>query len=206
MVKDLNWRYATKMFNPSMMLGEAELDTIKECMRLTASSFGLQPWKFVIVKDKDAKQALLEHSWGQRQIVDCSHLIVICALKNLSAEYINNHVAYAASVRNLEAGTLDGYRDSMLRFADSLSDEDKVKWARNQCYIALGNLLNTLAVMKIDSCPMEGFIPNKYNEILNIDANYTSCVICPIGYRDESDPYSKVAKIRFAQSDIFEYR
>ena len=154
-IEDLNWRYATKAFDSSKNISEADLATILEAFKLSASSFGLQPWKMFVVKDSDKKQALLEYSWYQKQVVEAPLHLVFARNdidnETLVQEFIND----ISETRNVSTESLDEYKQMMLGFLSRMSVEEKNIWANKQIYIALGNLMTVLAEMRIDSCAME---------------------------------------------------
>jgi nitroreductase len=154
-IEDLNWRYATKAFDSSKNISEADLETILEAFKLSASSFGLQPWKMFVVKDSNKKQALLEHSWYQKQVVDAPLHLVFARNdidnETLVQEFIND----IAKTRDVTTESLEEYKQMMLGFLSRMSIEEKNIWANKQIYIALGNLMTVLAEMRIDSCAME---------------------------------------------------
>jgi nitroreductase len=167
-IDDLNWRYATKTFDSSKNISEADLEKILEAFRLSASSFGLQPWKLFVVKDSDKKQALLEHSWFQKQVVDAP-LHLVFARNNIDNETLVQEFINDISItRNVAIDSLEEYKQMMLGFLSRMSVEEKNIWANKQIYIALGNIMTVLAEMKIDSCAMEGIVPSKYDEILGL--------------------------------------
>jgi nitroreductase len=165
-IENLNWRYATKEFDSSKTVSEADLNTIIESFRLTASSFGLQPWKLFIVKDSEKKQALLEHSWYQKQVVDAPYHLVFARNIANNTELVQDFINDTAETRNVSLESLEEYKQMMLGFLSRMSEEEKNTWANKQIYIALGNVMTVLAEMKIDSCAMEGIVPTKYDEIL----------------------------------------
>ena len=204
-IEALNWRYATKEFDPSKKISQSDLDTINEALRLTASSFGVQPWKFLIISDQKVKDSLLEHSWGQKQVVDCSHHIVMCTPTDYTNENVDSFIKSTAEARSQSTSDLDGYSNVVKNFLSYKTLEQKQQWMKDQVYIALGNLLTTCAILKIDACPMEGIIKEKYDEILGLkEKGLTTIVACPIGYRSDSDKYASAAKVRFPLDKIIE--
>lgn len=201
-VEDLNWRYACKQFDSSKIISPEDLETVLESLRLTPSSFGLQPWKFVLVENSELREKLVEASWNQAQVKDASHLIVLCAPRVMDEAFVDRFLANTAETRGQDVAELEGFK-KMLMMIPNKSEEDKFQWAKNQIYIALGNLMTVCANLRIDACPMEGFVASKYDDILSLgDHGLTSVVVCPIGYRDDSDKYASLKKVRFAQSDL----
>jgi len=201
----LNWRYATKEFDADKPLAPGQLDLLLETLRLSASSFGLQPWKFVVVEDKAKRESLVEHSWGQRQVVDSPALIVLCRPTSFSEADIDRFIADTAASRSVSADSLDQYSGMMKGFLSQMSPEAIEGWIKNQIYLALGGLLTACAVEGIDSCPMEGFTADKYDEILGLtEKGLASVVLCPVGTRAASDKYADLAKVRYAIGDVVE--
>jgi len=205
-ISSLKWRYAVKKFDNAKKINANTLHVIEDALILTASSYGLQPWKFLIVQNEDIRKKLTSASWNQSQIEDCSHLIVFLAKKNIDEKYVNDYIYSIAKTRNIDVKLLDEYKAMMLGGIVNGMDAEKQKiWAQKQCYIALGNLLNTCAILSVDACPMEGFNAVKYDEILNLtDSGYTSTVVCPIGFRSTKDDYQNLQKVRFNKSELID--
>ncbi|HEY5714643.1 MAG TPA: NAD(P)H-dependent oxidoreductase [Candidatus Gracilibacteria bacterium] len=218
-ISDLQWRYATKQFDPEKKISDQDFQTLLEALILTPSSYGLQPWKFVVVQDPELRAKLVPHSWNQRQIVEASHLIVLCRLQNIDEKYIDHYVQTIAQKRTAHAkGTdhdqalkammesLGSYKEMMVGgVLKGMDDTSRAQWAEKQVYIALGNLMTVAATMHIDACPMEGFDPQKYDEILGLKAKgLHAVVICPVGYRSKDDKYAHLAKVRFEASQLVE--
>lgn len=198
----LNWRYACKKFDPNKKLTEDQLNTLIESLRLTASSYGIQPWKFVVVKNMQIREKLVSAAFNQHQVKDASDLLVLCRPAELDAGIIDSYVADICKTRDQKPEDLDGFRNMMLKVVEK--DEDKkVAWAKNQIYIALGTLLTACAVMKIDSCPMEGFLPSQFDEILELDKlGLKTVLVCPVGFRADDDKYIDVKKVRYSQEEV----
>jgi nitroreductase len=200
MISDLQWRYATKAFDPSQVVPAATWAAIEQSLLLTPSSFGLQPWKFLVVTDKALREQLVAHSWGQRQVADCSHLVVMAAKKSVSVADIDAFLADMVAKRGGSIESLAGYRGMMVGAqAQGYMSTD---WAKKQCYIALGQLMTVCATLHLDACPMEGFVAEKYDELLKLDAGYTTAVLCPIGYRASTDNHAAWAKVRYAAEQL----
>jgi nitroreductase len=200
-IDDLNWRYATKVFSDKK-IPQKDLDELLEALRLAPSSFGVQPWKFIVVTDPKIREQLAEHSYGQRQVTDASYLIVLAAV-DVDESYIRKYVESMAKTRNVPIETLKDYEDMMLNSIMGRSSEERLNWAKRQIYIALGILHAACAAKRIDSCPMEGFDSKKYDEILGLKG-CTSVVLCPVGYRGD-DKYASQKKVRFPKEDVFEF-
>lgn len=193
----LQWRYATKKFDASKQLSPKQIDVLKQCFNLTATSYGLQPLQLVVIKHKELQEQLLPHSFQQQQIVTASHLLVICIEKNIDAEFINRYFELTKNIRNTPEEILQPFREFLLKDFGAKPQQELEQWAINQAYLALGNLLTVCAEEKIDACPMEGFDAEKYDEILKLkEKNLKSVLILPVGYRAEDDIFADFEKVR----------
>lgn len=197
----LKWRYATKHFEAGRTISEADFATLSEAMRLSPSSFGLQPWKIYVVTSQAVQDQLKAASWNQGQISDCSHLVVFTARRRFDAAYVEHFVDVTSQTRGTPREALKGMRDMILGFVEAAPE--KLAWSANQCYIALGILMETAALLGIDACPMEGIEKSEYDRILNVDPHYATVVACPLGYRREGDKYATMKKVRFPASEVF---
>lgn len=201
LVNSLSWRYATKKFDSSRKLDAALYKQLEDALRLSASSFGLQPWKFVIVTDPKIKAQLPAFSWGQTQPEECSHLVVICRIAELTEQYIDKYVSKIATERGVTVESLESYAGMMKGFLQR--PVDKAPWMEKQCYIALGTLLTAAAALGVDACPMEGFDAEAYDRILGLpEKGCHSVVVCPLGYRAADDKYAQLPKVRFDADDV----
>jgi nitroreductase len=199
----LNWRYATKKFDSTKKISDNNFETLLKSLQLSASSYGLQPWKFIVVKNRDILEKLVPISWNQKQITDCSHFIVFAGLKSITPEYIDKHIENTAKVRNIDLSGLEDYKSLMNNNLVNIKD---VEWSARQAYIALGTLMLSASLLNIDSCPMEGLDPEKYDEILDMkSSDYSSLCACALGYRSDEDDYAKNKKVRFDMDDIISY-
>ncbi len=200
LIRQLNWRYATKKFDPNRKISADDWATLAEALVLTPSSFGLQPWKFIVVTDPATKEKLVPASWGQRQVADCSHLVVFAIKKDIGERDIDAHLDRVAEVRQVPRESLAGYRDAMI---NTLQNRDRNQWAARQVYIALGNFLTCAALLGIDACPMEGIEPAKYDEILGLaERRLATVVVAAAGYRDATDEYARLKKVRFPKHEV----
>jgi len=200
----LNWRYATKKFDPEKKVSQEDIKIIEESLRLTPSSFWLQPWKFVWVKNTELKAKLVEHSWGQKQVIDASHLLILCRVNELWEGMVEDYIDDAKETTWATSEQLQGYKDMMLWFIQNTPNETLKTWADKQSYIAIWNLMTVLADMRIDSCPMEGFVKEKYDEILWLTDKWLSSVlVMPIWYRASDDIYATREKIRYTNEELF---
>ena len=198
----LQWRHATKKFDATKVIPADDWSTLEQTLILTPSSYGLQPWKFVVVTDPATKAQLLPLSWGQRQVVDASHVVVFAIRQNLSEADIDKYIARIVEVRGGSVDALAGFRrlmvSSLLGGAMNLNH-----WASLQAYIALGQFMATAAMLGIDTCPMEGIQPSKYDEVLGLsELGYETVVACVAGYRASDDKYASVAKVRFKAEEV----
>ncbi|MDO6737848.1 NAD(P)H-dependent oxidoreductase [Wenyingzhuangia sp. 2_MG-2023] len=196
-IESLQWRYATKKFDPNKKISSTQLQTLKEAFNLTATSYGLQALNLVIVKNTDLREQLLEASFNQKQVIDASHLLVICYPINFDSNNVNEYFELVQQIRNTPEEVLKPFKDFLIHEFETKSTVDKNIYFTKQAYIALGNLLTTCAVEKIDACPMEGFIPSKYDEILGLtEKGLTSVLVLPVGFRAEDDFMAKEKKVR----------
>jgi nitroreductase len=200
-----NWRYATKQFDPQRKISEADWSTLEEALRLTPSSGGLQPWKFIIVTDLAVRAKLAPASNGQAQINAASHLVVFAGKTNFSEADVDTHLKNISKIRGAPLEGLTPLRGMLVGSIIQARDENaRNAWARNQTYIALGNLLNSAALLGIDACPMEGFDRAQYDQILGLKAQgLASAVIATLGYRRPTDKYADAPKVRFPKEELF---
>lgn len=199
-IEDLNWRYATKIFDPKKKVSQSDLNELLEALRLSASSFGIQPWKFVVVTDKKLREELRKNAWDQPQITDASHLIVLCARTNVDENFVKKYIQDIAKTRGVTVDSLKDYEGSMTGSIKRKDKEEILEWSKSQVYIALGTLLAACATKRIDACPMEGFDHTAFDRILGLK-DATSVALCPVGYRGD-DKYAKAKKVRFSLSEI----
>lgn len=207
-VSALNWRYACKLFNSTRKIPADVWQQLEQSLVLTPSSFGLQPWKFLVIEDKELREKLVPHAWNQRQVADCSHLVVITVPKVMSAGHIDANVTRMVEVRGGTADALAGFHKMVSGFRDGLEAKGGLEhWAKLQSYIALGQFMLAAALLEVDTCPMEGFVPAKFDEVLGLtDSGYTTAVLCPAGYRHPDDRYAGLPKVRFEAKDVIEHR
>lgn len=204
-IKTQEWRYATKKFKTNKKVTSENLEKIKRSLQLSASSYGIQPYKILIIEDARLKAQLRPASWDQGQITDASHLIVFCNYTTVKHSDIDDYINLTAKTRDLELENLKGYGDFMKSKIIGLSTEEQFNWTKHQTYIALANLLSICSDLKIDACPMEGFNPEEYNEILNLkDKGLNASVIATIGYRSDEDETQHLKKVRKPIESLFE--
>jgi len=206
LLESLNWRYATKTFKSNKKIDSSTWKAIEDSLVLTPSSFGLQPWKFIVITNQEKKEALLEHSWNQRQVVDCSHLVVLCAQTSVTESHIEKIIDRIIELRGGEKESLQMLHDMMKGFISQMDQQQLSNWTKSQTYIALGQLMTAAAALKIDACPMEGIIPSEYDRILGLEGtNYATTLACPLGFRSDEDKYASAPKVRYDKSEIISH-
>jgi nitroreductase len=200
----LTWRYATKKFDASRKIPPATWAALEESLVLAPSSFGIQPWKFVIVQDPATRGKLAAVSWGQSQPADCSHYVVFAVRKGLGTADVERLVARIAEVRGVPAESLAGYRDLVVGAVDRARKSGVLDgWMSRQSYIALGEFMTAAALLGVDTCPMEGLEPAAYDEILGLSGQgYGTVCACAAGYRATDDKYASLPKVRFKPGDV----
>jgi nitroreductase len=203
----LSWRYATKRFDPNRTIPASLWETLESSLRLAPSSFGLQPWRFVVVKNPELRKELQAHSWNQPQVIEASHFVVLTSRRAVDEEYIDSYLRTVAETRSIPVESLAGYRGMILPFVKHLRDSHQLEaWTTRQVYLALGMLLNTAAVLGIDTCPLEGIDPAQYDRILKLEESGVSArVACALGYRATSDSLASMPKVRFPHDSLFTY-
>jgi nitroreductase len=200
----LNWRYATKTFDASKKIPESTWNALEESLVLSASSFGLQPYRFLVVKDAAIRKQLQPHSWNQTQVVDASHYIVFAARTGITETEIDGFLNRVVDVRNIPRESLEGYRGMMYGSLLSPGAEARIPhWSALQAYIALGHLMTASSLVGVDTCAIEGFAPAEYDSILGLkEQGYASVVCLALGYRSADDKYAGLAKVRKSSSDL----
>jgi nitroreductase len=204
LLEALEWRYATKVFDPSRKIPNEVWTALEKTLVLTPTSYGLQPYQFLVVQNPATRSALLPHSWGQKQVVDCSHFVVLTARTEMQEADINRLIARVSAVRGLSAESLKFYRDMMLGdVVNGARGKAAHEWATRQSYIALGSLMTAAALLGVDACPMEGFVPAEYDKILNLHGSgYATVVACALGYRAAADKYATLPKVRYLTEEL----
>jgi len=199
----LNWRYAVKKFDPTKTIPADTWAALEQSLVLSPSSYGLQPWKFLVVETPAVREQLLPHSWNQRQVVDASHLVVFAVKRDVGPSDAERLVTRSAEVRGVPAGKLDGYKKMMVGSLTRQSVADIDIWMSRQVFIALGVFLTTAALLGVDACPMEGFAPEKYDDILGLtNMGYAARVAAAVGYRAADDASAGLAKVRFPAAEV----
>ena len=204
LIATLNWRYATKKFDSTKKLSSAQLDELLKATQLAPSSIGLQAYKIIVVEDKAIREKLREAANGQSQITDASQLIIFASETRLDEAYIANYIDYVSEKREIARENLAGFEQMIKGNVNRLSDEQRIAWSNKQVYIALGVLLTAAAEMGIDACPMEGFNAAQFDELLGLkEKELTTVVLAAVGFRSEDDSYSKLAKVRKPEEELF---
>ena len=207
LIEICNWRYATKKFDTDRTICADTWSALQEAMCLSPSSFGLQPWHFISIKSDELRQSLLPHTWGQKQVVDCSHYLVLCTRTDLEVPFVEEFIASTAEQRGVTVESLQVYRDVVVDFMTKLTPSERLEWSQRQTYLALQRLMDAAALLEVDTCPIEGFVAPKYNEILELESqNLTASVCCAIGYRSQEDKYAELPKSRYPVAQIFSER
>jgi nitroreductase len=201
-IEYLKWRYAVKRFDSSRKIPSELWEQIEESLILTPSSFGLQPWKFLVVTSEEIKAKLPAISWNQNQPDECSHMVLFAANNLIDEAYVDRYIAEISAARSVPIENLKDFRNVMLGFLRNRGNEIPT-WASHQVYIALGQLLTVAANLGVDACPMEGLLMNEYDRLLGLDGTGFKVVVgCALGYRHPDDQYAKAAKVRFSKSEL----
>lgn len=196
-IKQLKWRYATKKFDASKKLSVAKLNVVKQAFNLTATSFGLQTIKLLVIEDVTIREALVPHSYFQKQVLEASHLLVICIQKDVIQKDVEAYYNNIQDIRQTPNDILNPYKEDLIKTMAGMTVDERQQWSTNQAYIALGNLMTVCAMEDIDSCPMEGFVPTKYDEVLNLaEKGLKSVLLLPIGHRANDDVFADFKKVR----------
>ncbi len=206
-INALKWRYAAKKFDPEKILSSEKIEILKRAFNLTATSYGLQPLKLLVVQNKPLQQRLMTASYNQKQVGTASHVLVICIEKTVGKEFIENYFKTVRDTRQTPDEVLHPFRESLIGdFEQKPVDEVKV-WATHQAYLVMGTLLTVCAVEEIDSCPMEGFQPGEYGKILDLgNHNLEAVLALPVGYRAPDDFFAELKKVRRSLDEtIIEY-
>lgn len=195
----LEWRHATKAFDPDKKVSESDLEELKDAIQMAPTSFGLQPLHVKIIASDDIKLRIKPHAWDQAQITDCSHLLVFCVRTDV-IDRIDQYFEIATGGNQKVREKMKGYEELMRGALAPRSHADLENWAIRQVYIAHGFALAACAELEIDSCPIEGFVPAEVDKILELPEPIKSVVLMPIGYRAEEPSHGKV---RFPEDDLF---
>ena len=202
-IDNLKWRYAVKKFDNNKILPKEKVEILKEAFNLTATSYGLQPYKLVVLSNKKVQQQLVEHSWNQQQVGQASHVFIIAIQKEITTHHVEEYFKLVKNVRNTPDHIIEPFKKMLTNDIANRTKEELYHWMKNQAYIALGNLMTVAANERIDTCPMEGFIPEKYDELLGLDKlNLRSVLVLPIGIRAEDCFMQDLEKVRKKIEDV----
>jgi nitroreductase len=203
----LHWRYATKLFDSSRSIAADTWSALEDALVLTPSSYGLQPWKFLVIDDPALRAELRPFSWNQSQITDASHLVVFLARRSITDSDLDRLIQATSEARGLPLEQLGFYRDLIQKdLVDGPRSAFIDQWSTNQVYIALGNFMTAATLLDVDTCPIEGFSPPDYDRLLGLEASpYRSAVVCAAGYRAADDKHASLAKVRFPASELIEH-
>ena len=205
LIDSLQWRYATKKFDATKKVSQEHIGKLQEVLQLSASSYGFQPYKVLIIEDKDLREKLKPISWDQTQITDSSHLFVLCSYLEFTPEMVDDYLKHKSEVQGIPLEKLDFYSKFMKEKMEEKSPEVMKHWTAKQTYLALGNLLAACGELQIDSCPLEGFEAKAYDELLGLtEKGLTTTVLTAIGYRSKDDDNQGLPKVRKNKEDLFE--
>ncbi|TMM57079.1 NAD(P)H-dependent oxidoreductase [Maribacter algarum] len=196
-IEQLEWRYAVKKFDSERLLSEEKMNILKKAFNLTATSYGLQPITLVVIQNKELQKKLVSHSFDQPQVAQASHILLICIENEVNSEYISNYFKLVKKVRGTSDDILNPFKKAMVDNFSKKQIQEIKDWSKNQAYLAMGNLLTICAMEEIDSCPMEGFEPEAYDRLLDLNSKgLTSVLAMPVGYRADDDVFSTFKKVR----------
>ena len=196
-IERLEWRYAVKKFDPEKKLSEGQLDRLKKAFNLTATSYGLQPIRMAVLSDEPLQNQLVAHSYNQQQVAQASHLLIFCVETNVDSDYIKSYFDRVKEIRGTNDDILNPFREYLVEQFSSKDKQQVQEWATRQAYLAMGNLLTICAMEEIDACPMEGFVPEAYDELLGLkEQGLHAVLVLPVGYRAEDDMFAAFKKVR----------
>jgi nitroreductase len=207
LLQQLRWRYATKKFDPAKKISDAAWQALEQTLILTPTSYGVQPLRFLVITDHGVRAQLASASWNQKQPADCSHYVVFAArIRNTEAD-VDRYLGRIAEVRGSSVEAQAGFKKMLMSdIVHGPRGQRALEWATNQAYIALGNFMTAAALLGIDTCPMEGFEPDRYDAILGLpEQGYRAAVACAAGYRSSEDKYAALAKVRFPANELIHH-
>lgn len=201
----LHWRYAVKIFDKEKKISDADLSTILESGRLAPSSMGIEPWNFIVVENPDIRAKLRVVGYDQPKITDASHIIVIARRTDVRETIADETIERTAKIQGVDPSTLAQFRQMLDGSMQKKSATELDAWIRAQTYIPLGMMIETAALLGIDTCPMEGFDPKGINEALGLaEKHLTATTMLALGYRDE-DPTAIRPKVRRSVEDAIAF-
>ncbi|MET6990788.1 nitroreductase family protein [Sediminicola arcticus] len=196
-IKNLEWRYAVKKFDSEKTLSNEKIERLKKAFNLTATSYGLQPIRMVVLQNKEMQGKLVASSYGQQQVFQASHVLIICIERVVDKDFILEYFNRVKNIRKTSESIINPFEDALVSSFSKKDFKEVKDWATNQAYLALGNLLTVCAFEEIDSCPMEGFVPSAYDELLELEEfGLSSVLVLPVGYRAQDDMFAEMKKVR----------
>ena len=206
-LKSLQWRYAVRKFDPTKKIDAKDFEALEEALRLAPSSYGLQPWKFIVINNPEVREKLRESSYKQPQITDASHLIALAYKDRMSESDVDDYLNFISRTREVPLETLEGFKKSIMRdMVEGARSKIVEHWATHQVYIAMGFVMQAAAMMGIDSCPMEGIVSKDYDRILGLeDSGYKTSTVVAFGYRSPECRMQNLKKVRFQKDKVFTY-
>lgn len=205
LIENLKWRYATKKFDAGKKITDEQISYLKEAVRLSVSSYGLQLYKILVVSDPEIKKQLQPLCWNQPSIADCSHLFILCSYKNYNPDFVDEYVELVSKEQGIDNTMLDGYRTFIKGKISEKTPSEQTAWLERQLYLAVSNLLMACAEQRIDACPLEGFTTEAINRYFQLDKNNLNAVVMvATGYRAHDDAAQHRKKVRKESKDLFE--
>lgn len=202
----LEWRYAAKKYDATKKISENDWKTLANSLLMAPSSYGIQPWKFMVIENPKVREELKAVSWNQTQVTDASHYVVFLFKEEVDEAFVQKYIERISEVRNVPQDALAGYKSMMVENLAKAPEEKIRVWSQRQAYIAMGFLLETAALLKIDATPMEGLDPSAYDRILGIEGSgYKTVATVALGYRHPEDALQNAKKVRFAEETVIEY-
>ena len=203
-INDLNWRYATKRMTGEKVPGE-KLQAILDATELSASSYGLQPYRILVIKNEELREKLKPAAFHQPQLTESDSILLFCIPETITADHINDYILRIASTRNIPAESLEGFKSVMLGSINVMDEQQQQEWAARQAYIGLGTALIAAAEQKVDACPMEGFDKQQFADILGLkESGLKPVVMMAIGYRSPDDAMASQLKVRKTKEELFQ--
>lgn len=203
-LKALQWRYACKKFDPSYKIAPSVWHAIEETFRLSPSSLGLEPWHFILVESADIRERLCEASFGQTQVRDASHYVVLCGRRNIDEQDLLAHIECIREARHTsaeeDAAHLAKYRGYSVFWQNGRADA----YIESQIHLCAGFVANGAAQLGVDTCILGGIEPSRYDAILGLETSrYRSMLGMAFGRRSPEDGYARAAKARFPMAKVF---
>ncbi len=200
----LEWRYATKKYDPTKKVAQEDLDKILEAARMAPSSSGLQQFRVIVITNQELKEKIVPVAWGQQIVADSSHLLVFAGWDRYTDERIDKTFDKMNTLRGLPLDSTDEYKNRLKGQLASFTEEQQAAHAAKQAYIAFGLAIAQAAELDVDATPMEGFSNAELDELLGLDKlGLKSAVMLPLGYRmEEQDWLLKLKKFRLPKEEF----